>query len=150
MADKTSWTEADFDDMSWHDNHVHAFRIREGEHGTGEVELDLDYILEWLSPTEGMFSCRVAPASLTFRGVYDLQIAIDYAVVSAGLSPLCISQIARETATDGGSHRWEILLNWPAGHFRFRAEGFGQRLRTTPVVTQSQGFTHDERTTLGA
>ena len=94
MADKTSWTEADFDDMSWHDNHVHAFRIREGEHGTGEVELDLDYILEWLSPTEGMFSFRVAPASLTFRGVYDLQIAIDYAVVSAGLSPLCISQIA--------------------------------------------------------
>ena len=77
MADKTSWTEADFDDMSWHDNHVHAFRIREGEHGTGEVELDLDYILEWLSPTEGRVSFRVAPASLTGRGVYDLQIAID-------------------------------------------------------------------------
>ena len=26
------WTQQQFDEMSWHDNHVHAIRLEEGEH----------------------------------------------------------------------------------------------------------------------
>jgi hypothetical protein len=29
------WTEADYDRMSWHDNHVYGLQIEAGEHGTG-------------------------------------------------------------------------------------------------------------------
>ena len=43
-----TWDETHFREMSWHDNHVHALRNREGTHGCGELELDLDYIVEWL------------------------------------------------------------------------------------------------------
>lgn len=39
------WTEADYEKFSWHDNHVHGISICEGEHGTGELILDLDYML---------------------------------------------------------------------------------------------------------
>src|SRR5262245_20244864 len=40
---KSSWTDADFGDLSWHDCSVHALRIVEGPHGAGELILDLDY-----------------------------------------------------------------------------------------------------------
>jgi hypothetical protein len=48
----TTWTHETFDSMSWHDNHVHSLRIVEGEHGAGELRLDLDYITDkqWLRP----------------------------------------------------------------------------------------------------
>jgi hypothetical protein len=58
---ETSWNESQFEAMSWHDNHVHGLRIREGAHGCGELELDLDDILEWLGPTEPSF-CLVGGA----------------------------------------------------------------------------------------
>ena len=37
--DKTNWTEADFEVLGWHDNHVHGFSIREGEYGAGFLTL---------------------------------------------------------------------------------------------------------------
>src|SRR3954453_15969941 len=38
MSSASSWTEADFEQMSWHDNHVHALQIESGgEHGTGTL-----------------------------------------------------------------------------------------------------------------
>jgi hypothetical protein len=83
------WTQDDFDSISWHDNHVHGLRFFEGEHGTGELEFDLDYILEWLTPVAGAVSYRyrVAPARLRFRDVTNLAISIDYASISVLWDP---------------------------------------------------------------
>ena len=36
---KRAWTDSDLDDMSWHDNAVHALRIVEGKSGIGELVL---------------------------------------------------------------------------------------------------------------
>ena len=47
------WTHEQFSEMSWHDNHVHALRVVEGPHGTGELILDLDYVTSsclWTTP----------------------------------------------------------------------------------------------------
>ncbi len=38
------WADGDFDQMPWHDNAVHGIRIIEGQHGSGELALDLDYM----------------------------------------------------------------------------------------------------------
>ena len=126
----------DFDAYSWHDNHVHAFRIREGAHGTGEHVLDLDYILEWLSVPEGPFRFRVAPATLTFHGVVALRLSLDYAILSAGMTPFSIQGIEREVHLyDNGlsSFRWRIPINWPEGEITFIASGFTQVLRAAPL-----------------
>jgi hypothetical protein len=43
------WTTNDFDAMSWHDVHVHEFRLdgyKESE-GSADLILDIDYILKW-------------------------------------------------------------------------------------------------------
>jgi hypothetical protein len=90
----TRWTQQDFDSLSWHDNHVHALRLTAGESGVGELELDIDYILEWL-PEGGAFRYRIAPARLRFFGVTDLRIDIDWAVSCAAMGPFSISGIER-------------------------------------------------------
>jgi hypothetical protein len=73
------WTHEQFDEMSWHDNHVHGLRILEGAHGAGELLLDLDYILEWLKgPDEMQF--RLVPVSLRFTEVTNLRVSLDYAL----------------------------------------------------------------------
>src|SRR5205807_5681820 len=45
MNGPLTWDESHFDQMSWHDSHVHGVHIREGNHGCGDLELDIDYIL---------------------------------------------------------------------------------------------------------
>lgn len=145
MSDATRWDESQFDDMSWHDNRVHALAIRAGEDGAGELDLDLDYILEWLRPTESTFAFRLAPAILTFRNVYDLRIEIDYAMPGAGLVPFSIDAISRHVDAQTAVTRWTIDIDWPAGAITFGAAGFGQVLRAAPVVRRSQHFDHHER-----
>lgn len=141
-------TEADYDTMSWHDANVYAFEIREGDHGTGEIALHLDYILEWLPPVNGAYSFRIAPAVLTFRSVTGLQLELDYLSVSAGLTPFTIAQISREMIRYPSgycSYQWRISINWPEGYVTFEAPGFDQEFVGSAVVKAEQCLTPDER-----
>ena len=98
----STWTENDFDSLGWHDIHVHGFQIIEGEHGDeyhadGELWFDLDYILEWMHPDSegGAFRFRIAPASLRFRDVSSLRLALDYETPTAAMGPFSIDGIER-------------------------------------------------------
>ena len=132
---QTKWSEADFDAMSWHDNHVHGLAIREGRHGTGELELDIDYILEWIRVGNGRFQFRIAPARLCFREVFNLKIALDYEVATAALGPFSIAAIER---TLQPRQRWSILLNWPQGQVNFEANGFSQEIVGAEILSDGQ------------
>jgi hypothetical protein len=126
------WTEADFDSMSWHDNHVYGLEIRRGEDGAGELVLRLDYILEWLGPEDGRFTFRMAPATLTFHGVFALRIELDY--IGYAFTPFSIAGIGRE------GNRWTIGINWPEGIISFEATSFGQELIGAPVLSDQQSL----------
>jgi hypothetical protein len=141
------WTDADFEDMSWHDNHVHGLHLRAREDGAGELDLDLDYIVEWLCAEDGSCEFRLAPATLTFREVTDLRIELDYQAVSAALVPFSIDGIRREGGTLAAEsmRRWTVNLNWPRGTLAFRANGFTQRLRGALRISGEQCLGHDER-----
>jgi hypothetical protein len=139
-------TEAHFAEMSWHDNHVHGLQIRSGEHGAGELVLDIDYIVEWLCETDGTCQFRLAPASLTFRDVTDLRIDVDFASVSAALGPFSIGEIRREfTGSPPAAAAWRIDVNWPRGAISFHAIGFTQVLRGPAVVKAEQWLEPAER-----
>jgi hypothetical protein len=75
------WTEKDFDDLSWHDNPIHALRIRNPYEGYDfELTLEIDHILEWISTPEKRYKSSVAPAMITFYSVdkLKLDVEIDY------------------------------------------------------------------------
>lgn len=143
------WTQDDFDSMSWHDNHVHGLRFFEGEHGTGELELDLDYILEWITPTAESvsFRYRIAPARLRFHDVTNLAISIDYASASAAMGPFSIDGIERrvEQRRYGPTVYWRIPVNFPPGEIRFEASGFEQSLVADELLVDRQWLTPTER-----
>jgi hypothetical protein len=147
IANNKRWTHDDFEQMSWHDNHVHGFHVTEGQHGSGEVSFDLDYILEWLKQDSGSIGFRIAPATLTFQNVSHLELGLDYAKPSAALSPFSIDSIERrqESRDRYIALVWQLNVNWPEGFFRFEATGFEQVLRSEPVISMQQVLTAEER-----
>lgn len=148
MLEKSEWTTVDFETLSWHDCHVHGFRLEQSEHGTAEVEFDIDFITEWLCPSGRPCEFRVAPATLTFHAVFGLRLELDYAAVSAGMTPFTIAGIEREDIHHPGgpsSYRWRLPVNWPSGIITFESPGFTQVLRRPPILIDRQGLLPEER-----
>jgi hypothetical protein len=133
MNTRTEWTTADFDDMSWHDVHVHGFHLIESEDenaGTAELALDIDYILQWAREEAG-FRFVVAQATLRFHDVFGLKFCLDYAKRTAGMCAFSLDGIKREVPTyptGDTSFRWTMDVNWPTGCIEFLSPGFTQRL----------------------
>lgn len=142
------WYTADFDQLGWHDVHVHGFRIVEGAHGCAELQLDIDFILARFRA-----GFRVAQAMLQFHEVSGLRFSLDYVACSAGMSAFSIGTIARwplradgadgiagavglpdePALADHGPWRWRIEVNWPEGALEFEASGFSQWLVGEPI-----------------
>jgi hypothetical protein len=141
------WTEDQFEQMSWHDNHVHGLRIVENEDGSGELILDIDHIVEWIEGSDNAFRFRILPATLTFHRVMFLSVSLDYATPTAGFTPFSISGIERrlETRERYVAQLWRIPINWPDGELTFEAHGFTQRSRGEPVLYSGQCLTPDLR-----
>ena len=143
-----SWTTEDFDEMSWHDNYVHALRIVEGQHGHGSLELDLDYILEWRRDESKGFQFLIARAELVFEDVFNLSISINFASATAAIGPFSIDGVRRESEKRERytASVWTIPVNFPHGEIKFESSGFTQEQKAAPVLTDQQFLTHDERT----
>ena len=71
QLEKKIWTDADFDKMGWHDSNIYKIRLTE------DLELDIDYILQWNKPgLEGLpFTFWVAPATLVFKNIRNLNLS---------------------------------------------------------------------------
>ena len=142
---------SDFDGTSWHDDTVYGLRFEVGDSFQGDwradLVLDIDHIVEWICGTDGGFQFRVAPATLTFHGVTDLKIAIDWGDCGdrTALHEATIAGITREPVPDQPGYparehyRWRIALNWPqGGAIGFGAKGFAQALRAEPLLLDEQ------------
>lgn len=142
MSDRTEWATADFDEMSWHDVHVHGFYMvpnTAADDGTAELYLDIDYILRWIKGTRA-YEFDLAQATLQFHGVFGLKLSIDYIQPSAGMCAFALDGIRRERVvypTGWSSYRWCMDINWPAGSIEFVSPGFTQRL-TGQIQTQTR------------
>jgi len=154
----TKQTEADFERLSWHDCCIWGLKLGAGdpdvEDWTSDLFLDIDFIVEWICGIAGGAQFRVAPATLTFHGVTDLRINIDWGDTNfrQALHQVSIHQIEREPVReqqvylDRPYYSWRIVLNWPkAGEIAFGAVGFTQLLLADPVLTSKQHLSLRER-----
>ena len=140
------WTDRDFDAMSWHDCHVHALRLIEGEHGSGDFELDIDYIVEW-KQDKNEFSFVLVPATLVFHAVSGLRVSLDWSTPSAAFGPFSLAGVERafEKRVHYTATMWRIQVNWPTGEIGFEATGFTQRCWGQEVVSNRQDLRPEER-----
>jgi hypothetical protein len=135
------WSTEDFEQLSWHDIHVHGIKLEEfqPDNGSADLLLDIDYILKWeQSGTALVFT--VSQALLRFHQVFGLRLTLDYKTPTAGMSPFSISGIEREpieSVNGVRSFRWRLPINWPTGLIEFEAPSFRQRL-VGPLHIQSE------------
>ena len=148
----TSSSEAsDFERYAWHDDTFYGLRLDIGDPERNDwrsnLLLDLDHIVEWVCGTDGGCRFRVAPATLTFHHVTDLQVAVDCGDTGGqvALYALSIDGITRERIVeqkicfDRPYYRWRIAFNWPqGGEIRFGASDFTLDLRAEPVLQDQQ------------
>ena len=145
--EKTVWTEADLEDWSWHDAHIHSFALAGKDSLFGDLTLDIDFITQW--DREGdRFLFHVAPATLVFHDIYDLVVDVDFARVRLAMGPLSIDGIEREPGDNPlvAEFRYCLPVNDPSGSIRFVGNRFTMTLRKAPVVQHGQRLKHDQRT----
>ena len=107
--EKQVWTDKDFEQMGWHDCNIYKIRL------TNDLELDIDYILQWNKPDlEGLpFTFWVAPATLIFKSVQNLTFDFGIGFEDA----FEIEDIEKED-----ENRWTIITR--QGDIQFNSKGF--------------------------
>jgi len=161
MSTFMTYTQADFDQLSWHDNYIYGFHISIGDCEQGDwrndLVFDIDYIMEWVCGTDGRCQFQVAPATLTFHHVTDLHMAIDWgkSQFQAALHEISISHISRsqienqKICLDRPYYDWKIETNFPkGGSIVFGASGFTQVQRGESQLINEQKLPPSLRTPL--
>ena len=133
QLEKKMWTEVDFEKMGWHDCHIYKIRL------TKNLELDIDYILQWNKPDmEGLpFTFWVVPATLVFNSVEKLKFEIDTAFDEA----IEIEDIELTRSNHG--LQWTIITK--QGDLEFEAQGYNQWMRQEPFFQFGQTISYIER-----
>ena len=133
QLEKRIWTDQDFENMGWHDNHIYKVRFTE------DLELDIDYILQWNKPElEGLpFTFWIAPATLVFRRVKNLTFEFSSGYEDA----FEIEEI--ENPTVGNENKWTIITR--QGDFQFTCDGFEQFIRQEPFFEFWQTIPYNKR-----
>lgn len=128
--EKQIWTDADFGQMGWHDCNIYKIRL------TDDLELDIDYILQWNKPDlEGLpFTFWVAPATLVFKSVQNLTFDFDVGFENA----FEIEDIEKE-----GGNRWTIITR--QGDIQLTSRGYEQYIRQEPFFEFGQTISYNER-----
>jgi hypothetical protein len=139
---KATWTEADFDQMSWHDCAVHAVAVEPAPPCPGRLLVDLDYIVEWVCPTPPAtaYGFRTCPATLVFDDAWDLAGEIDLQGFSFEMS---LDAVERSGPDQHGAFGWTLV-----GHgfsLTLRASGFTLYLRGRPILSPHQRLSIDQR-----
>jgi hypothetical protein len=132
--EKWVWDETDFEIMGWHDSRIYAVAFYSESF---EFALDIDYIFQWVHPPENetYFKFWVAPATLVFENVYDLEFNIEIGFGEI----LEIADLERTQEKDFDNKEiWQWILSTQQGEIKFKSSGYKQFIRKEAVFGHSQ------------
>jgi hypothetical protein len=131
--EKWAWSDADFDQMGWHDARVYAVQFGKN------ICFDIDYIFEWVkTDADGFFSFVVAPVTLVFLNPTNISFNVNFQIGQQ----LEIEEIQRRIASSG-STEWYIETH--QGDITITAESFRQVVRRQPTLQTGQQILLEER-----
>jgi len=142
---KSIWTENDFDEMGWHDVHIHALAFATSDH---ELLMDVDYMFAWVDPEPPSkhYTFWMSPCTLIFRNVHSFTANIEWGL---GLE---ISHVSRDEKRipNNADHiketeEWKWVFECQEGCFSFFSTGYNQITRREPIKATSQVFSWAER-----
>lgn len=145
IENKKVYNTNDFGALDWHDCKIYGFAF---DDDTFQFYLDIDLIIEWISPTSdgGGYKFKIAPTTLIFKNVWNLvfdidtnlSLDIDGISMQNPHSPKNIAFISEKTEYD-----WNITLQ--QGEISFNSTGFELHIRKPPEIRQEQSFSLKER-----
>ena len=145
-----TYTERDFDHLSFHDSPVCGISFRVDENRC-DLRLDIDYIAKWI-PIDDRFEWLIAAADLTFHGVTGLKLLVDLSDEKFQCSPWgdCILSVDREIIVPQLVHLdrpyWRWQFDFALGtQLSFGAYGFTLQLRQEPIRCVEQGLPFAQR-----
>jgi hypothetical protein len=141
ILDKLVWSEADYDQMSFHDVHIHAAYFSTD---APELSLDVDFIFQWVAPLppSQYFTFWVSPATLVFRDVSDVEL------IWRGNELFELDELQRseEEILPTGHVRWLwTLAGNVGGSASLRATGYNLYVRREPIHVNRQSLWSEER-----
>lgn len=135
MNVKEVWTDADFEEMGWHDSHIHAISFPNENLG---ISLDIDYLFKWvLDDKSNRYKFWASPCTLFFFNVVNLKIDIDFQN-TIELSILNINRDNPRLPAAGEITLWDFEITTDKGHIKFESSGYKQVVRKQPIFSQSQ------------
>jgi hypothetical protein len=142
LLEKWVWTDADFEHMGWHDCRVHALAFLPDEF---ELCFDLDYIVRWVDPVppENHYTFWVAPATLVFENVWEFKMAMD--TPTPAFDIFDIERSDEKPMLDRSGYIWSWTIDGVEGSISFRASGYTQYVRRSPLHISGQVLDWDER-----
>ncbi|MBS1771750.1 MAG: hypothetical protein JST82_02735 [Bacteroidetes bacterium] len=145
ILEKAVWTEQDFDQMSWHDVQIFAMSFLQQDDGLIHLAFDIDYIFKWVHPHKpgGYFSFWLAPCTLIFENVYNLELNIDTKNYSAEIEIDRIEMNGLNVFGERMFSNWQINLH--NGSIDFESTGYKQIVRREPILNKGQYFDLSER-----
>jgi hypothetical protein len=133
---KHLYTESDFDTMSWHDCHIHAFSFNDDY----ELLLDIDYMFEWVKPKKGgkYYKFWIAPCTLIFENVHTVELELDSGQPIIDLIQRENPQITPASAYLGKAFEYDWSMEMINGVMTFKSVGFKQYVRQPPILFHEQ------------
>lgn len=141
--EKTIWTEVDFDIMGWHDSPVYGMALfSDSTTFSTELVFDLDYIFQWINPIppDRHFSFWIAPSTLVFKNIADLNIQMDPEPPNTfDFEILDIYRLeAFQQANREPYWKWHIELG--NGNIYFTSTGYEQIIKKVPSLTRHLAY----------
>jgi hypothetical protein len=129
---RKKYSEKDFEELSFHDCYLYGIKW---SYTHFALDLDIDYILEWITPSEGesYYSFVVCPASLRFNNIDETRIDLDWKKDALYAQMEEITRCdARRTPNGCIEWLWEINFSSLEGRISGWATGFELLLVGSP------------------
>ncbi len=128
MEVKELWTDAEFDEMGWHDCRIYSLQFPNKEF---QLKLEIDYIFRWEKLPDGSFRFWVSPCELVFQNVSGFKAEVDF----KNYMQLFIMELKRDNphpSPNGQVTLWDYEIDCDNGRICFTATGFEQLVREQP------------------
>lgn len=134
MNIKEIWTEKDFEEMGWHDSHIHAIFFPNEDL---TLSLDIDYLFEWdLDNKLNQYNFWVSPCILYFFNVLNLKIFIDFQD-TIGLDIVDLNRKSPHLSPDRKMTLWDFEIITDKGDIKFESSGYRQVIIEQPTFSKS-------------
>jgi hypothetical protein len=137
---KEVWDNSDYPIMGWHDCRIYSieFPLASDEF---KLQFDLDYIFN-ISKSEGNMTFMIAPCVLTFEGVVNLSLDLDFGR-RTDLDILHLERKECERLKEANVKYWTYVIETRVGDITFDAFNYRQVVKKEPVWTDNIDLEHE-------